>query len=313
MKTPVAVVILTWNEEANLAACLESVRWAAEVFVVDSGSGDRSVEIARSLGARVYEHAFEGYAEQRNWALRNLPLTHEWVLMLDADERIPPALAAEIRDAICDRGQDYAGFYLKFRHIFLGRFLRHGGLYPTWLLRLYRPRRARYEARPMNEHVILDGKVDYLAQPFEHRDLRPLRDWVSKHDRYAELEADEYFQEKFGGGYRDALAARFWGSPAERKRWIKLRVWNRLPVLLRPFLFFFRNYIGKAGFLDGQAGFIYHVLWSFWYPFLVGVKIVERRACSEARGMNRSRAEDGSTAETPRRRAMNAELSTPRV
>jgi hypothetical protein len=233
--------------------------------------------------------------------------------MLDADERIPPALAAEIRDAICDRGQDYAGFYLKFRHIFLGRFLRHGGLYPTWLLRLYRPRRARYEARPMNEHVILDGKVDYLAQPFEHRDLRPLRDWVSKHNRYAELEADEYFQEKFGGGYRDALAARFWGSPAERKRWIKLRVWNRLPVLLRPFLFFFRNYIGKAGFLDGQAGFIYHVLWSFWYPFLVGVKIVERRACSEARGMNRSRAEDGSTAETPRRRAMNAELSTPRV
>jgi glycosyltransferase involved in cell wall biosynthesis len=278
MKTPVAVIIITWNEEANVAACLASVGWAAEVFVVDSGSEDRTVEIARSLGARVCEHPFEGYAGQRNWALQNLPLSQEWVLMLDADERIPPALAAEIDAAIRDRGQDYNGFYLKFRNIFFGRFLRHGGLYPIWLLRLYRRHLARFQNRPMNERVILDGKAGYLTEPFEHRDLRPLRDWVSKHNRYAELEADEYFQEKFRGGYGDALAARFWGTQAERKLWIKLRVWNRLPVLLRPFLFFFRNYIGKAGFLDGQAGFIYHVLWSFWYPFLVGVKIVERRA-----------------------------------
>jgi glycosyltransferase involved in cell wall biosynthesis len=293
-KVPVSVVVLTRDEEANITACLRSIGWAGEIFLVDSGSKDRTVETVQAFGAKVYEHSFEGYAKQRNWALRNLPISSDWVLMLDADERIPPALAEEIQQAIRNGGQDFAGFYLKFRHIFLGRSLQHGGLYPTWLLRLYKRHRVRFEDRPMNEHVILEGKAGYLSQPFEHRDLRPLRHWVSKHNRYAELEAEEYFQEKFGGGCRDAIPARFWGSQAERKRWIKLRVWNRLPVLMRPFLLFFRNYFLKAGFLDGRAGFIYHVLWSFWYPFLVGVKIVERQVSSESPGLNRSQTSNES-------------------
>jgi len=141
----------------------------------------------------------------------------------------------------------------------------------------------------MNEHVILDGKASYLLPPFDHLGRRPLCHWISKHHRYAELEAEEYLREKFGGGYRDSIPARLGGSQAERKRWIKLRVWNRLPVLWRPFLLFFRNYFLKAGFLDGKAGFIYHVLWSFWYPFLIGVKIVERQMAYQTRLPNRSR------------------------
>jgi glycosyltransferase involved in cell wall biosynthesis len=277
MKTPVSALVLTLNEEANMAPCLESLRWAAEVFVVDSLSADRTAEIATGLGARVYLHAFDGYAKQRNWALDNLPFSSEWVLTLDADERIPSALADEITQVIRNDGDGCAGFYLKYRHIFFGRFLRHGGLYPTWLLRLYKRDHVRYEERPMNEHAILDGAAGYLRNPFEHCDNRPLSDWIAKHDRYANLEAEEYLRERFGEGYRDSIPARLWGTQAQRKRWIKLHLWNRLPLLLRPFLFFFRNYFLKGGFLDGRQGFIYHVLWSFWVRFLIDAKILERQ------------------------------------
>jgi glycosyltransferase involved in cell wall biosynthesis len=277
MNNIVSALVLTLDEEANIAGCLESLRWAAEVFVVDSGSEDRTVEIAQALGAKVLSHPFEAYAKQRNWALQNLPFSGEWVLMLDADERVPPALADEITQVIGNGGDGRAGFYLKYRHIFQGRFLKHGGLYPTWLLRLFKRQHVRIEERPMNEHAILDGEAGYLQNPFDHCDNRSLSDWVTKHERYAELEAEEYLEERFGDGYKHSIPPRFWGTQAQRKRWIKLRVWNCLPLLLRPFLFFFRNYILKGGFLDGREGFVYHVLWSFWVRFLIDVKILERR------------------------------------
>jgi glycosyltransferase involved in cell wall biosynthesis len=283
---PVSVLIITYSEEANIAACLESVRWAREVFVVDSLSADRTLEIAESFGAKVNSHPFAGYAQQRNWALENLPFSHDWILMLDADERIPQALAQEIAQVVADNPQDYAGYYLRRRFFFLGRWLKHGGLNPTWILRLFRHGRARFENRALNEHAVLEGNSGYLSQPFDHQDRRPLSDWISKHNHYADLEAEEFLQEEFQGGYQGTIEVRFWGKQAERKRWIKLNVWNRLPLLLRPFLFFFRNYSLKGGFLDGAPGFIYHVLWSFWYPFLVSAKILERKKMfpSEATG-----------------------------
>ena len=265
-----------------MAACLESLCWASEVFVVDSCSTDRTVEIGKSLGAKVFSHAFEGYARQRNWALENLPFSHEWVLMLDADERVPRALAGEIEEVVRNEGNGNAGFYLKFRHIFLGRWLKHGGLYPTWILRLFKRRSVRFEERPMNEHAILDGTAGYLEQPFDHRDQKPLSDWIAKHNLYAGLEAEEFLQETLAGGYDSTVEAAFWGSQAERKRWIKLKVWNRLPLLVRPFLFFFRNYFLKLGFLDGRPGLIYHILWSFWYPFLISARILERQQADQA-------------------------------
>ena len=274
---PVTVLVLTHNEELNVTDCLRSVGWAAEVFVVDCGSEDRTVEIARALGAKVFSHPFEGYAKQRNWALENLPFSNEWVLMLDADERVPSALADEISRVVGTSDGTRAGYYIKFRFFFLGRWLKHGGLYPTWLLRLFKRHCVRIEERPMNEHAILDGEAGYLQNPFDHCDNRLLSRWIAKHDHYADLEADEYLRERFGRGYRDSIPARFWGTQAERKRWIKLRVWNRLPLLVRPWLFFFRNYFLKGGFLDGPQGFAYHVLWSFWVRFLIDVKILERQ------------------------------------
>jgi glycosyltransferase involved in cell wall biosynthesis len=275
-KIPLSVLILTRNEEKNIGDCLRSVTWAAEIFVVDSRSTDQTAEIARSLGAKVYSHAFEGYAKQRNWALDNLPFSFEWVLVLDADERIPAPLAREISLSISNL-QNCAGFYLKPRLFFLGRWLKHGGLYPSWILRLFKRGAGRFDERLMNERILLSGASADLENCFDHKDQRPLSDWIGKHNRYADLEAEEYLQQVSGSGYQDAIPACFWGSQPERKRWIKLHVWNHLPLLLRPFLLFFRNYILLGGFLDGRQGFVYHVLWSFWYPFLISAKVIERQ------------------------------------
>lgn len=288
-KAPLSVLVLTRNEEANIADCLESVGWAGEVFVVDSHSSDCTVEIAERRGAKVCAHRFRGYAAQRNWALEHLPFSNDWVLMLDADERVPAALATEIVRVVSDLSNGPAGFYLKFRHIFLGRWLKHGGLYPAWVLRFFRRQRVRFEERPLNEHAILDGPAGYLQQPFDHQDRKPLADWVARHNRYAGLEAEEFLQETLAGGYDSSISIRFRGSQAEKKRWIKLKIWNRLPLLLRPFLFFFRNYFLKLGFLDGRPGFVYHVLWSFWYPFLVSARILEGRRFGWQAGEHRPR------------------------
>ncbi len=278
MKTPVSVIILTRNEEANIGPCLESVHWAEEVFVVDSLSTDRTVERAEGLGARVFFHPFEGYAKQRNWALDHLPFSHQWVLVLDADERIPPPLADEIDRVLRDPGSGCQGYHLKRRLFFLERWLKHGGLYPIWILRLFRRQAGRFEDRPMNEHVVLRGVAGFLKQPFDHRSCPSLTEWIAKHNRYADLMAEEYERETSGGGYPDSMPARFWGRQAETKRWMKLNLWNRCPLLWRAFLNLVRNYIFKGGFLDGKPGLIFHVLWSFWFPFLVDAKILEQRA-----------------------------------
>ena len=275
-KTPVSVLVLTRNEEVNIAACLDSVDWASEVFVVDSGSTDRTVELAQDLGARIYQNPFETCADQWNWALDHLPFSNEWVLVLDADERIPQTLAEEIARAVAGASQEHAGYLMKRRFYFLGKWLRHGGLYPTWIARLFRRKAGRFGRHGISEHLMLEGKAGYLQADFDHRDSRPLDDWIQKHNRYAGLEAEEYLRWRSGTAEAHSITGRLWGSQAERKQWIKLKVWNRLPLLLRPFLFFFRNYFLKLGFLDGKAGFIYHVLWSFWYPFLVSARILEK-------------------------------------
>lgn len=276
-RVPVSVVVLTRNEALNIEDCLRSVEWAGEVFVVDSLSEDRTVEIARTAGAQSFLHAFNGYADQRNWALENLPFRNEWVLMLDADERVTSGLAEEIAQALQDGSNGCDGFYLRRRLIFLGRWLKHGGIYPTWILRLFKRHHVFFEERLVNEHAILSGQAGYLQSPFDHCDHRSVFDWIAKHNRYSDFEAREYLQEKLHGGFSSTIPARWRGSQTERKRWVKLKIWNRLPLFFRPFTFFFLNYVARGGFLDGREGFIYHVLWSFWVRFLTDIKILEQQ------------------------------------
>lgn len=270
-----AVVILTYNEELNIGQALGSVAgWADNLFILDSGSTDRTLEIARGYGCQIAQNAFEDYSKQRNHALERLPIRNEWVLFLDADEWLPEAIKREISTLIkSDPVED--GFYLNRRLLWMGRWIRRG-YYPSRILRLFRHGKGRCEERAVNEHLIVNGPVGQLANDFMHEDRKGVADWIAKHNGYAAREARELISVREESGER-GINARLFGAQAERKRWLRHRVWNRLPPLIRPFIYFFYRYVLVGGFLDGKPAFIYHFLHALWYPMLIDVKYLELR------------------------------------
>lgn len=266
MTTPLTVIILTFNEEANVPHALRSVcGWAGQVIVLDSYSTDRTVDIARAFGCEVHQHPFEDYAKQRNHAL-SLPIRHEWVLFLDADEWLPDAVKREITEVIATHPREN-GFYIKRRLIWMGCWIRRG-YYPSWILRLFRLGRGRCEERAVNEHLIVEPPLGYLKNDFTHEDRKDLSDWIAKHVRYARREADELIKRERMHGQAE-IPARFFGSQAERKRWLRHHVWERLPPLIRPWFYFVYRYLVCGGFLDGKAAFVYHFLHALWFPLLI--------------------------------------------
>jgi len=276
-----ALVILTYNEEANIAQALDSVAgWAGEIFILDSLSTDRTLEIAGRYDCRIAQHKFENYGKQRNHALEQLPIRSEWVLFLDADERLPDALKQEIA-ALIATGPQENGFYINRRLIWMGRWIRHG-YYPSWILRLFRRGKARCEDRAVNEHLIVDGATGRLRNDFMHEDRKGVSDWIAKHNGYATREAQELFNTRGAPDYRE-IEARLFGAQAERKRWLRLKVWNRLPPLIRPFFYFFYRYVLQGGFLDGRAAFVFHFLHALWYPMLIDIKYLELKSIRASR------------------------------
>ena len=282
-KVPVSVLIPARNEEANLPACLESVSRADEVFVVDSQSSDRSVEISESYGATVVQFHFNGrWPKKKNWSLENLPFRNEWVLIVDCDERITPELWNEIETAI--QNSDFDGYYLNRRVFFLGQWIRHGGKYPDWNLRLFRHAKGRYENlntedirntgdNEVHEHVVLPGKVGYLEEDMLHIDFRDMYHWLERHNRYSNWEAQVYLNLLNGKDDHGTIGANLFGDSVQRKRFLK-RIWVRLPF--KPLLRFILFYFLRLGFLDGKAGFIYGMLLS-QYEYQIGVKLYELR------------------------------------
>ena len=253
----VDVLIITFNERLNLPHCLEAVRgWARRVFVIDSGSTDGTQELARSLGAEVVEHAWEGYAAQKNWALSNLPLEASWVLIVDADEVITPELRARIEAAVAPSGKtdsiERNGFFINRLTYFLGEPIRHCGFYPSWNLRLFRRGKGHYEDRLVHEHVILPDPVGYLDESMLHYDRRGLEHFYAKHNRYSTLEAQQLFQEILHPEVREQEQANV-SADARRRRWLKRHVtrWVPLPSLWR----FFYMFVLRLGFLDGRVGY----------------------------------------------------------
>ena len=277
----VAVVILTLDEERNLPHALESVRdWADEIFVLDSFSTDRTLEIAREAGCVVVQNAFVDYAKQRNFAIEQLPIRAEWVFFLDADEWLTDELKFEISQVVSRRPTEN-GFYVKRRMIWMGRWMRRG-YYPTWILRMFRRERGRCEDRAVNEHLIVEGRTGYLTNDFVHEDHKGLGDWIDKHNRYATREAVELLAQDVSLK-QEEIAARFTGTQAERKRWLRYRIWGRLPPLLRPLFYFIYRYVLTGAFLEGRAAFVFHFLHALWYPLLIDAKYLEmRRAARKA-------------------------------
>jgi hypothetical protein len=231
----VSVVVLTFNEEKNITACLESVReWAADVFVVDSGSTDRTVELATASGASVHGHPFETHARQWTWALAHLPLRTEWVLGIDADQRVSDELRESMRRAFTAGGAaTFAGFYVNRRQIFRGRWIRHGGYYPKYLLKVFRRDAVSVDEQELvDHHFHVTGTIGTLEGDLieDNRNEAEIRVWIEKHNRYARLQA----RQELAGGERSAGGAgRLFGTPDERVRWMKAR-WREMPLFVRP-------------------------------------------------------------------------------
>lgn len=269
------MVVLTFNEEVNLPACLESVA-GMRVLIVDSGSTDATLDIARARGAEVFSHPFETHAKQWAWAVSNLPLREAWVLGLDADQSVTPELRREIEDVIPKTPPSVEGYYMPRRQIFRGRFIRWGGYYPKYLLKLFRKAAVRFdEADVVDHHFFVSGRTEILKGDImeANRKEDDISVWVAKHNRYASLQANADESRVAPS----VLVGKLFGTPDQRVLALK-GMWNCLPLFVRPILYFLYRYVLRLGFLDGKQGFVFHVLQGFWYRLLIDIKRDEIRA-----------------------------------
>ena len=281
---PVSVIVPVRNEACNLPRCLESLRGAGEIYVVDSGSTDETAVIARSFGANVVQfHYVGGWPKKRQWAMDTLPLAHEWTLLLDADEVLTPELAEEIRQAI--HNPLYNGYYIALRMHFLGRVLRHGDA-SFYKLSLFRGGKARFECRlkqqdasmcdiEVHEHVMVEGQTTKLQNQLVHHNVNSLSRYILKHDEYSNWDARVWLEGE--NSLRD-LPPSLFGTQAQRRRWLKKRC---LGLPGSPLLFFLYRYFFRLGFLDGVPGLIYCGFQGIQF-FHIKAKIYELRMQRES-------------------------------
>jgi glycosyltransferase involved in cell wall biosynthesis len=285
---PVSVIVPVRNEARNLPFCLESLRNVGEVYVVDSQSTDATVEIARSFGAHVVQFHYEGgWPKKRQWAMESLPLAHDWIFLLDADETLTAELAQEIRGAI--QNPQCNGYYIALRMHFLGGELRHSGA-SFEKLSLFRRGQGRFECRlkdqdesmadmEVHEHVVVEGKTARLKNPLLHRNVESLSHYIRKHDEYSNWEARVWMQ---GEANAQDLTPSLFGSQAQRRRWLRKKFFT---IPGSPLLFFFYKYILCLGFLDGVPGLIYCSLQGIQF-FHIKAKIYELKMQQTQRGRN---------------------------
>ncbi len=271
------VVILTYNEALHIGRALASVSSIAEkVFVIDSGSKDDTVAIARAHGAEVLTHPFVNQAQQFQWAMDTCDIRSQWVLRLDADEIIEADLAARLGEELPRLPAHVAGVKLNRKHIFLGRWIRHGGRYPLTMLRVWRNGMARIENRWMDEHIyLLQGEAVTIEGGFADANMHDIAFFIDKHNKYATREAVDVLGKRYGLFSADPGVADDQGGQARRKRLLKEKLYNNLPFGTGPVLYFLFRYFIQMGFLDGREGAIYHGLQGLWYRFLVDARILE--------------------------------------
>lgn len=276
----ISVVILTFNSAANLAATLDSARHVSDdIHVVDSFSEDETVTIAKAVGAKVTQHAFETYGDQRNWAMANLDLTGDWELHLDADERLSPELVSEIKTLNAGDGATIEGYFVPRLVHFMGRPLRHGGMYPIWHMRLFKRGQGRCEERLYDQHFFVAGPTARLKHPMIDDIRQPLAEWTARHNRWADAEA----RQLTGGGPEDTgITPQLGGNPIEQKRRLR-SLYESCPLFWRAFTLFLYRYFIRLGFLDGKEGLIFYVLQTFWFRFLIDAKIYESRQQQKSR------------------------------
>ena len=270
----ISVVMLTFNEERHIRRALEnSFKFAREVFVVDCFSTDKTVQIARSMGAQVYQHKWVNYSRQMAWALQNLPIKTEWVWRQDADEYLTDSLIKELDEVLPNGDKDVNGYTAPCLRKFMGREIKHG-IVPLILLRLFRFNKARIENKLMDEHMeITEGRVGSLRNAFYDDSLMTLTEWTAKHNGYSTREALDLLSTEYGLE-RDNQACASAGTHSAHVRAMKLK-YTRLPLFWRAFAYFIYRYFLRLGFLDGKEGFLWHFLQGFWYRSLADAKVYE--------------------------------------
>jgi len=273
-----SAVILTFNEELHLERALASISgFTKEIFVIDSFSTDRTIEIALAHGAIVLQNKFINQAKQFQWALDNAPISGEWILRLDADEIIESDLATEIVQKLPALAPDVVGINLKRKHIFMDRWVKHGGRYPLVMLRIWRKGHGRIENRWMDEHIVIwGGRTVTFEGGFADHNLNDLTFFTDKHNKYATREAIEILNQRLNFYPRDhSVTTESTSLQTAAKFFIKEHIYNHIPFTISALMYFVWRYIFQLGFLDGRSGLIYHFLQGYWYRFLVGAKVME--------------------------------------
>ena len=280
MKLPISAIILTYNEEQNIQACLDSVKdFVRDIFIVDSFSTDQTSSMVKQYTDKIFQHEFENYGKQRNWALDNLPIKTEWVLNLDADHRVSEKLRSELIELFSGNiDNDINGFLTSRKTMFLGKWIKHGGHYPVYHAVLFKKGYGFCENTNYDQHFIVKEKLKTTKGEIEDIVTDSLSNFISRHNRWASLEAVESLlnEEK-----NNQINQNYFGNPIERRRFLKKNIYMKLPIFVRPFIYFFYRYFLKLGFLDGKEGLIFHFLQGLWFRFLVDAKIYEMKKKSK--------------------------------
>ncbi len=242
-----SVLIPCFNSEKTIRATLESVKLADEILVCDSFSTDKTLDIARQYGARIIQHEYKNSATQKNWAIPQC--RHDWVLIIDTDETLEDSLKEEIQNKLKENSSSFNAYRIPRKNFVYGRWMKYGGLYPDYQIRLFRQDKARYETREVHAQMIAEGAIGTLRHHFLHNGFKDMREWFVKTERYTHYEADEIVKQN------------------RNFSWVRL--------ILYPFLIFIQKYFLKLGMLDGYPGFLMAVLDSGYY-FMMHARLYER-------------------------------------
>ncbi|MCX8104702.1 MAG: glycosyltransferase family 2 protein [Ignavibacterium album] len=275
MIIPVTIIVLTFNEEKNIVDCLETIKdFCDEIIVVDSGSTDKTLEIVKQYTEKVFHHPFVNYSEQRNWALENLPIKNDWILNLDADHRVTDELKKELTD-LFSKGvsEEVNGFLISRRTIFMGRWIKHGGHYPTYHANMFRKGFGKCEEKLYDQHYLVEGKLLKLKGDIIDIITDSLSTFITRHNKWSTLEAEYQMSNK---NEEKVVKANLMGHPIQKRRALK-KFYEKFPLFVRPTLYFIQRYFLRLGFLDGKEGLIFHFLQGFWFRFLIDAKIWEMR------------------------------------
>jgi glycosyltransferase involved in cell wall biosynthesis len=267
---------LTYNEALHISRCINAVsELSARVIIVDSFSKDNTCDIATKLNAEIFQNSFVNQAQQFQWAMDNCDVESDWVLRLDADETIDAELVNNIKKFITANGNGHDAATFHRKHVFLGKWVKHGGRYPLVMLRLFRRGYAHIEQRWMDEHIVLDkGTSVFLAGGFADDNLNSVTWFIDKHNKYATREMVDIMLKRLDPE-NDAHITKNTGFKIRFKRFLKQSIYMKLPYFVRPFIYFNFRYFIQFGFLDGSRGFAYHFMQAFWYRALVDLKCIE--------------------------------------